>query len=267
MPRDKAIGPLRISWPGDKWWPKHEFLHALRRRPGIGLYQACQLWFSLAFTPKAARSSKPGSAQVRHSGEDFGGMSRTLASATTSQTRIANNNFESVCHNSGLTCICHSGQVPERNLVQGKGRRSIAIESATAGMTLTRAGLNLLMHSFSLRNHKIHGMVLERYDIVHFQPCVEVPCIFFLKPMLKNVGNVSRETFRSGLRNCFSDLLGVSYRYGMQRFCGPMVDHEMGLLQCKQPFEARVCILRTHMFYVWKMCQHLIAPKIIPKCR
>jgi len=58
--------------------------------------------------------------------------------------------------------------VPERNLVQGKGRRSTAIESATAGMTLTRAGLNLLMHSFSLRNHKIHGMVLGRYDIVHF---------------------------------------------------------------------------------------------------
>ena len=58
--------------------------------------------------------------------------------------------------------------------------------------------------------------------------------------MLENVGNVSGETFRCGLRSCFSDLLGVSYRYGM-------LDHEMGLLQCKQPFEACVCILRTHM--------------------
>ena len=44
--------------------------------PGLGYTKLAMYgfpWFSQLFVPKAAGSSKPGSAQVRHSGEDFGG--------------------------------------------------------------------------------------------------------------------------------------------------------------------------------------------------
>ena len=127
--------------------------------PGIGLYQACQLWFFLVFTTPTQSWIKQDREQPKCD---------TVAST-----------LGDVLQKAGF-----SDYLPDCN----------------------RSWPDL--HSFSLRNHKIHGMVLGRYEIIDFQLCVEVACIFFLKFMLENVGNVNEKPFKFGLGNSFQAFQG-----------------------------------------------------------